>query len=336
LRVGVVTVTAVAVVLALALNSGSIYRSLTSKKFTAVFTEAGGLRTGDEARVAGVAVGKVDSVELRGATVLVSFTVDQSGPIGTTTRAAIKTATALGNKYVALLPSGPGEMPSGSTIPVDRTSSPYDVQAILDELTRKTGAIDVPQLGRALSTLSDTFQDTPGPLQSALSGVSRISDTIAARDTELNTLLANANGVTKLLADRSGQITTLIDDGQQLLAELYRRRDTIRSLLGNVTFVLDQFHGLVNENQSQIGPALSQLQTTVDLLDRNDKNITATIEGLRTYAGSLGEAVGGGPWFYAFVPNLTATNLSQQTLPAILNSVRPGNQPATPGGPGPR
>jgi phospholipid/cholesterol/gamma-HCH transport system substrate-binding protein len=337
LRIGAIALVLLVAVLALSLNSGSIYRHLTSTSYSAYFAEAGGLQSGDEVRVGGVVVGKIDDVVLRGDKVQADFTVFDSASLGSTTRAAIKTATALGSKYLAVLPSGTGTLDPSVPIPLERTSSPYDVQEILEHLTRTTQQLDVGQLTAALNTVSDTFHDTPGPLQGTVEGLGRLSATIASRDDELQTLLANARGVTDLLAQRSGNITTLITDGNALLAELYARRDTIRSLLINTDAVVKQFAGVVHDNQAQIGPALAQLEGVLDLLHRNDANLGATIEGLRTYVGSLGEAISSGPWFFALVPNLAPTNLAQQTLPSLLNAALPqqaaaGAAPAAAGG----
>ena len=323
LRIGVIALVLLVVVLLVALNSGSIYRRLLSTSYSAYFAEAGGLKTGDEVRVGGVVVGKVDDLELRGNKVQAYFTVFDSASLGSTTGAAIKTATALGSKYLAVLPSGAGALDAQTPIPLDRTQSPYDVQEILEHLTRTTQQIDIGQLQKALDTVSDTFTNTPPALRSTVDGLGRLSETIASRDSQLQTLLSNAQGVTQLLAERSGNITTLISDGNLLLQELYARRDTIRSLLINVDAVIKQFTGVAHDNQAQIGPALDQLETVLGVLKKNDASITAAVDGLRTYVGSLGEAISSGPWFFALVPNLVPTNLAQQTLPGLLNTAAP-------------
>ena len=339
LRIGFVALAVLVVALLVGLNSGTLYRQIVSTSYSAYFREAAGLRSGDEVRVGGVVVGKVDDVVLRGNKVEAYFTVFDDAALGATTGASIKTATALGSKYIAVLPGGPGQLDGDVPIPLDRTSSPYDVQELLERLTRTTQELDVDQLADALNTVSDTFTDTPPALRGTVEGLGRLSRTIASRDIQLQTLLGNARGVTDILAQRSGNITTLITDGNALLEELYARRDTIRSLLINTNNVVNEFGGVVRDNQAQIGPALEELERVLDLLNENDRNLTASIEGLRTYVGSLGEAIGSGPWFFALVPNLAPTNLAQQTLPSLLNTATTpgvpldGRAPAAPTAP---
>src|SRR6478672_3817184 len=93
--------------------------------YYAAFAESGGLKAGDEVRIAGVRVGKVDSVELDGDHVTVAFKVATSEQFGPTTNAAIKVKTLLGAMFLSLEPAGAGQMKEESTIPMERTTSPY-------------------------------------------------------------------------------------------------------------------------------------------------------------------------------------------------------------------
>lgn len=339
LRVGAVALVIAVVATAIALNSGYLYRQLTSGTYSALFSEAAGLKTGDEVRLAGVVVGKVDSVELAGTAVDVGFTVFDGSTLGESTGASIKTATVLGAKFLEVRPSGPGRLDDGAQIPLDRTSAPYDVQELLDTLTRKTEDLDVPRVAESLNTVADTFADTPPELRSALEGLGRLSQTISSRDAELRELLSHTASVSGILAERSSSVTTLVSDGNLLLEELRARREVIRSLLLNVTGAVQEVEGLARDNQQQLRPMLDELEKTLDLLRANDRNLAAAITGLDTYAGSLGEAISSGPWFFALVPNLVPTNLAQQNLPSVLDQLTPvspavGPAPGTPQGGG--
>jgi phospholipid/cholesterol/gamma-HCH transport system substrate-binding protein len=300
-----------------ALNSGTVIRDFTTTTYRADFTEAGGLTTGNTVRVAGLVMGTVQDVALQGGHVEVTFSVRHGGHLGTGTGAAIRTATVLGTKYLALLPSGPGTLPAGATIPLARTQSPYNLTEILSTLTNKVGAINTGQLAQSFDTISAALRNAPPGLRSTLTGVRALSETIASRDAALSQLLSHAGAVTGVLAQRSHQIGTLITDGNELLNTLFQRRAEIRLLLVNVTTVIDQLKGLSIDNQRQLGPALAQLQGVLAVLNKNASNITASIAGLQRYAGSLGEVVGGGPWFYAYLQNIVPTNLVP-VVPAAL------------------
>ncbi|WP_054816573.1 MCE family protein [Nocardia arizonensis] len=277
--------------------------------FTAYFADAGGLVPGDPVQVAGVRSGQVDNVELDGAKVLVSFTLDESIVLGTKTTAAIKTNTVLGRKSLELNPDGSGALRVDDTIPLERTTSPYSLQQALGDLTNTVDELDLQKVDQTLDALSATFADTPAPLRSALDGVTALSRSINARDEALTQLLSSAQNVTKILADRSGQINALLLDGNSLLGELDRRRGAIGQLIVYVNQVAQQLSGLVADNEAQLKPALERLNSVLALLQRNKQNLDGALDRVGPYAAALGEQVGNGPWFNAYVVNATSTEL---------------------------
>ena len=125
--VGAISLAVVLGLILLAFNAEKLPIIGGGDTYYADFSEAGGLKPNDEVRIAGVRVGKVDSVSLDGGHVKVAFRIENGAEFGTDTRAAIKVKTLLGAMYLSLEPAGPGQLPQGSEIPVDRTSSPYDV-----------------------------------------------------------------------------------------------------------------------------------------------------------------------------------------------------------------
>src|SRR6478609_1716222 len=167
--------------------------------YYAAFSEAGGLKANDEVRIAGVRVGKVESVALEGDHVKVTFRVDTDSEFGDETHAAIKVKTLLGAMYLSLEPAGSGQLDEGAEIPVDHTSSPYDVVDAFSGLAETSERIDTDQLAQSLSTLADLTRNTPEEFRAALDGVSKLSSNIAARDGQINTLLKNLERVSTVL-----------------------------------------------------------------------------------------------------------------------------------------
>ena len=199
--------------------------------YYAAFSEAGGLKANDEVRVAGVRVGKVQSVDLDGDHVRVEFTVERGVDFGAETAANIKVKTLLGAMYLALDPAGSGQLEEGAEIPRERTTSPYDVVDAFEGLASTSERIDTDRLATSLDTLSTLMQDTPEEFRGALRGMSALSQNIAARDAQLNELLGNMQKVSKVLADRNGDLVTLMEDGDKLFRALVARREAVHNLL---------------------------------------------------------------------------------------------------------
>src|SRR6476660_2089890 len=125
--VGAVSLAVIAVMILAAFRAQDLPLIGGGDTYYAAFSESGGLKPNDEVRIAGVRVGKVESVQLDGNQVKVAFRVDNAAQFGPQTQAAIKVKTLLGAMYLSLVPAGTGQMSEGTEIPVDRTSSPYDV-----------------------------------------------------------------------------------------------------------------------------------------------------------------------------------------------------------------
>jgi phospholipid/cholesterol/gamma-HCH transport system substrate-binding protein len=299
-------------VLVVVLNINNIPFLSTTETYHGEFPEAAGLRAGDDVQIAGLKVGSVGAVELDGTKVVVDLDVDSDTVLGSATTAAIKVQTALGRKFVELVPSGDGRLANDSTIPLARTRSPYDLTQGLADLTTTVGQLDVGKLAQALDDTGSVLGQLPPDVKTSLDGLSRLSQTISSRDGALGELLQHANGVSGVLAERNQQISTLLVDGRSLLAALNDRRDTIHQLLVNVQDVTDELRGLVADNQKQIGPALDQLKGVFDLLNNNYANLSDAITRLGPFARQLGEAVNTGPFFEAFVQNLVPANLLPQ------------------------
>lgn len=316
LKIGLVGIAIVAAVLAVTFNIGPLSRMVAGSEYSAAFTDSAGLTGGSEVRVSGMKVGSVQSVELEGAQVIVRFTAGDTR-LGSLTRAAIKTRHALGGRVLELTPRGRGELDNDEMIPVERTDTPYSITDAVQDTAATAGKIDTRQLARSFDTLSETFADTPDELRGALSGLRKLSKTIASRDEALAELLSNADGVTGVLAERSTQVTKILTDGNALLGELEARRDVIDALLTNLTGVTKQISGLVKDNRSTLKPALTELNKTLAILKKNKGNLEKAIKGFGAYASSLGETVGGGPFFYALLQNLPPTNLAP-VLPELL------------------
>ena len=286
--------------------------------YTANFADAGGLVTGDQVEVAGVNVGKVENIELDGTAVLVEFTVSEGIELGDRTTAAIKTNTVLGRKSLFVTPDGSGAIDADDTIPLERTTSPYSLNDALGDLSNTIRDLDTDQLNTTLDTLTAAFKDTPAPLREALDGVTRLSQSINARDESLRELLTKAKGVTQVLADRGEQVNALLVDGNQLLGELDLRRTAISELITNISAVSQQLTGLVADNEAQMKPTLDKLNSVLALLQQNKDNLAQALEGLGPYALALGEQVGSGPYFQAYVSNFGSGEVIRTMVDALV------------------
>jgi phospholipid/cholesterol/gamma-HCH transport system substrate-binding protein len=272
--------------------------------YYAAFSEAGGLKANDEVRVAGVRVGKVQQVDLAGDHVKVTFKVQKGVDFGQDTGAAIKVKTLLGAMYLGLEPAGRGQLPSGSVIPRQRTTSPYDVVDAFSGLAERSESIDTARLSQSLNTLGALTKDTPEEFRSALGGLSDLSRNIAARDDQLNTLLKNTKKVSTVLGDRSGDIVVLMREGDKLFRALAARRESVHNLLVATSQLSIQLTGLVRDTRADLKPALDHLGNVVDVLNKNQQNLDNSLRLMAPFYRVFANTLGNGPWFDTYIQNL--------------------------------
>jgi phospholipid/cholesterol/gamma-HCH transport system substrate-binding protein len=271
--------------------------------YYANFTESGGLEDGDEVRIAGVRVGKVQTVELDGDQVRVTFRIKTDSAFGAETGAAIRVKTLLGSMFLAVEPAGSGQLDEESTIPVERTTSPFDVVEAFSGLAETAAEIDTDQLAESMTTLADLTRNSPEEFRGALQGVSALSETIASRDEQINSLLGNLDRVSTVLADRDTEIIKLMKDSDVLFRALVSRRDAIHDLLVSTSTLSKELTLLVRQSRADLKPALDRLESVVAVLNKNEDNIDNSLRLMAPFYRVFTNTLGTGPWFDTFIEN---------------------------------
>jgi phospholipid/cholesterol/gamma-HCH transport system substrate-binding protein len=289
--------------------------------YSAYFTEAANLKQGDEVRIAGIKVGTVSSVSIHQAApgcpkpgcVEAKFTV-KNGYVGNQSQVDIKLKTLLGAKYLNIESMGNDPQHASQTIPVSRTTTPFDIYPAFTQLSRTINDIDTKNLADSFRTLAQAFQYTPKEVRPLVTGLSRLSETITSRDQELGVLLNATQNVTGILADRSQDLTNLISKGNLLLEELNARRDAIHALFINTQVLANQLRGLVADNEKTIGPLLNSLDKVLTLLHNNQENLDRGLSLLGPFYRVFNNVIGNGRWFDNYIQNLSVCGIFSLAL----------------------
>jgi phospholipid/cholesterol/gamma-HCH transport system substrate-binding protein len=305
LRLGAITVVVMLLVMAAAFNL-SKFPGFGGDTYEAYFADASGLHKGNMVQVGGMRAGRVQDLELDKGKVLVTFEVDHGVQFGKDSEARIEVLNLLGEKYLDLVPAGEGQLDQDTPIPVDRTSSSYDIVGVFGDLAETTEQIDIPQLDQALDVVADTVNKSAPEIQASFEGIARLSQSVASRDAQIQHLLQSSRDVSALLADRSADLVDLMKNSSLVFEEVQHRKQAIHRLLVNARILATQLRGVATDNQAQLKPALSQVDDLLTLLNSKDKELKATLAAVGPYASILGNIIGTGPWFDAYAVNLAA------------------------------
>lgn len=325
LILGVIGAVVIAGIVMAALNWQKVPFLNPGRNYSAYFADAGGLFTGAGVEVSGLPVGKVSSIELDGQQVLVKFRINGDVHLGDRTVAAIRTKGLLGTKKLDVLPRGDGDL--SGPIPMDRTTSPYQLPDALGDLTTTISGLNTDQLSESLATMAETFANTPPDLRNAVKGVARFADMLNRQDAELRNLLANAAKTTDVLAKRTDQIVALVHQTNSLLVALNGQSQSLDRIWRNISAVSQQLKAFIAENRATLKPALEKLNGVLTIVDDRKAKVQDAIKRLNSYAMSLGESVSSGPFFKAYVVNLFPGQFVQPFIEAAFSDL--GLDPAT-------
>ena len=65
-----------------------------------------------------------------------------------------------------------------------------------------------------------------------------------------------------------------------------------------------QLEGVVKDNRKQLRPTLERLEDVLSFLQAREDQIQTLIRNYGPYVNILGNIIGTGPWFDAYVPNI--------------------------------
>ncbi|MFZ1175097.1 MAG: MCE family protein [Mycobacterium sp.] len=315
-QVGLMGVVVTLLVVVVGQSFTSVPMLFATPTYYAQFVDTGGISTGDKVEIAGVEVGLVRSLAIRGDRVLIGFSLP-GRTIGMQSRVAIRTDTILGRKNMEIDPRGSEPLQPNGFLPSAQTTTPYQVYDAFVDATKAAAGWDIDATKRSLKVLSETFDQTAPHLSAALNGVKAFSDTIGQRGEQLKQLLANANKVARVLGDRSEQVNGLLVNANTLLAAFKQRSQALSILLSNVSQVSTQVSGLIKENPN-LNHVLQQLSTVSDELVKRKKDLADVLMLLSRYTAALTEAVGSGPYFKTMVVNLLPPQVLQPWVDAAF------------------
>ena len=242
----------------------SQYRTGSTNTYTAVFTDASSLKSGDSVRVAGIRVGTVHRVALQpDSTVHVEFDADRTVPLTTATKIAVRYLDLVGNRYLDLLDS-PGStriQPSGSQIPTERTEPALDLDLLLGGLKPVIQGLNPQNVNALTNSLIQILQGQSGNVESLLSQTSSFTNELADNGQTVQQLIDNLHHVMATVAQDGDKFSGALDRLEQLITGLSHDRDPI----GEAISALDTGTASIADLLTQARPPLSG---TVDQLNR--------------------------------------------------------------------
>lgn len=195
--------------------------------YKAEFTDVSGLEINDFVRVAGVEVGQVKKISVKqDSLAVVEFSANPSVSLTEATKAQIRWANPIGDRYMALV-EGAGDMqrlPADGTIPVARTEPALDLDTLLGGFRPLFRALDPEQVNTLSSALIQAFQGEGATIGSFLSHAATVTSTLADRDQLIGQVITNLNTVLGTFGGQTEQFGKAVDSLSELVQGLEERK----------------------------------------------------------------------------------------------------------------
>lgn len=279
LRIGV----PIAVVLALLTGFGLQHAQRT--EVSVYFADTDGIYPGDEVRVLGVPVGKIDSITPQGDQVKVTLHVDGGVDVPADAKAVIVAPSLVSSRYIQLTPryDGGQKLADGATIPISRTSVPVEWDAIKGQLNDLVTALGPNGANRA-----GALNDLVDAGATALNGEGgRLNQTIADLASAIRVLdsgsgdafatvrnLAVFARAMKLSNAQVGQFITRLDSVSGLLAS---DRHLVRGALRSLGVAVTDVEAFVKAHRGRIGTLLTRLTSVMSLVNRHQADLAQVL-----------------------------------------------------------
>ena len=197
--------------------------------YTIRLINAGQLVNGDDVQIGGRRVGSIDSIELANNNeAQIKISVEEPyAPLhqGTTATVRATSLSGIANRYIALTP-GPNnadELPSGSTLQPDKTTSIVDLDQLFNTLNPQT-RYALQQVVQGSSTWyagkSSQANASAKYFAPALSTTDAVVQQLIKDQPALTNFLVESSRLVTTLSERSGDLTGLVSNGNATLGAI--------------------------------------------------------------------------------------------------------------------
>jgi len=264
-----------------------------TRTWKARFTSVSGLRDGDDVRVAGVKVGRVEEVKvIDNDEAQVTFILQKDQKVYDSTRLALRYQNLLGQRYLSLTAGADRaeELSPGNEIPKAMTSPGFDLTALLNGFEPLFNVLEPDQVNKMASNIIAVLQGEGGTVESLLKQTGDAAEYLSSRDQVFTQVLQNLTPVLENLSDQSGNFDSTVDQLAELMSGLARQRKVFAGSIDHIGQLVESTAGLLDDIRPGLKYDVAQLRITASVLAKNRVRLGNALDGLPEIFGGLARA----------------------------------------------
>ena len=243
--------------------------------YSAIFSNSSGLRAGQFVRASGVEVGKVKDVKLieGGSKARVDFDVERSLELFEESTASVRYLNLIGDRYLELKRGDSDRrMPSGGTIPVERTEPALDLDALIGGFRPLFRALDPEKVNTIAQSIITVFQGQGGTINDILDQTASLTAALADRDQAIGEVIRNLNTVLDTTVRHQEQFDETLVNFERLITGLKNRADPIASSVADISDAAGTVADLLTDNRPVLQDTVGYLDAVQQpLVDQKDQ-----------------------------------------------------------------
>ncbi|WP_312870776.1 MlaD family protein [Gordonia asplenii] len=244
----------VVVVVAMLAVLGVLYlRPPSQKSFTFETTDAAAITTGQDIRVAGISVGKVEKVELEPERVKVTARVDDTTRIGDQSRVEVRMLTPVGGYAITLIPMG--TTPLSAAIPTERVAVPYSIGDVLQAAPKVTDDVDATDVNANLHQVAAALKGNSTSLRSIVDGMNSITGIFDRQREQVHQVAALAS-----------EYMQTFNGNREFVFALLNKIDQVVNAYNNASVGFNYTYWLLASALERINPFLRFYRNHTDLI----------------------------------------------------------------------
>lgn len=306
------------------------------KTITAYFTSATAIYPGDEVRVAGVRVGRIESIEPDGAQARMRLSVDRDVPIPADAKAVIVAQNLVSARYVQLAPayetSGP-TLPDNAVIGVDRTAVPVEWDEVKDQLTRlatdlgPSGDISTTSVSRFIDSAANAMTGNGDKLRETITQLAQVGRILADGSGDIVDVIVNLQTFVNALRDSNAQIVQFQDRLATVSSVIDSSRSDLDAALTYLAEAVGEVQRFIAGSRDQTAEQIQRLGAVTQNLADNRlalENVlhvapNAIGNGYNIYNPDTGTMIGG----FALANFANPVQLVCSSIAAVKNATAP-------------
>ncbi|MBV5245201.1 MCE family protein [Mycolicibacterium sp. PAM1] len=299
--------------------------------YSAMFTDVFGLREGDDVRMAGVRVGRVEKIELDGKLAKVSFVVQSDQQVLGTTVASVTYQNIVGQRYLGLTLGSQGEpvpLPAGSVLPLERSDPSFDVTTLLNGYEPLFSLLDPQAADDLTQGVIQSLQGDEASLVALVDQTSQLTESFAGHDEELGAVITDLNTVMSNLAKHNDSMDQVLTETQAAVSIFDAQRQELVDSTGSISRVVSRLSTVSDDVYPSLNELIEREPGFAQHLVSIEPQLAFTGANLPLLLKGFARITSEGAYANAYACDLNATGFFpglNDVTPIIVDAATPGN-----------